>query len=173
MLREMLERHVYELSHTIGIRSIFYPDNYRRAEDYIVGIFDKYGFGVELQEYELVGLKESCLFNLACVRNSFRMRCCYPKVVGKEKLRFKGTKSRNIIVTQRGKRRPDEVLVVGGHYDSYFNPGADDNASAVAGILEMARMLKETETGCTVKFIAFANEEPPFFKRGTWAPGTT
>ena len=57
-------------------------------------------------------------------------------------------------------------LVVGAHYDVYRDtPGADDNASAVAGILETARLLKEEspDLDYCVEFVAYANEEPPFF----------
>lgn len=70
----------------------------------------------------------------------------------------------NIIVNKKGKVRPDEVIIVGAHYDTCFNPGADDNASSVAGLLELARMFSSAETGRTIRFIAFVNEEPPFFK---------
>ena len=69
---------------------------------------------------------------------------------------------KNIIACKKGKS--DEIIIVGAHYDTCFNPGADDNASAVAGLLELARLMSDKKTGCTIKFIAFVNEEPPFFK---------
>ncbi|RPI97989.1 MAG: M28 family peptidase, partial [Spirochaetales bacterium] len=47
---------------------------------------------------------------------------------------------RNIIVTKTGVGRPREIVILGAHYDSMKNPGADDNASAVAGLLETARI---------------------------------
>jgi len=75
---------------------------------------------------------------------------------------------RNIIVTKPGtpgSEKADEILVLGAHYDTYGNPGADDNASGVAGLLEMARIFHGRETGRTIKFVAFVNEEPPFFKK--------
>ena len=53
---------------------------------------------------------------------------------------------------------------MGAHYDSCFNPGADDNASGVAGVLETARLLAQQNTNKTIRFIAFVNEEPPFFQ---------
>jgi len=71
---------------------------------------------------------------------------------------------RNIIATKTGTTRPEEIVVVGAHYDSCGNPGADDNASGIAGLLETARFFAKEETSRTVKFIAFVNEEPPFFK---------
>ncbi|HMK52526.1 MAG TPA: M20/M25/M40 family metallo-hydrolase, partial [Thermodesulfobacteriota bacterium] len=50
------------------------------------------------------------------------------------------------------------------HYDTVpGTPGADDNASALAGLLELARLMKENENKKTLVFVAFANEEPPCF----------
>jgi Zn-dependent M28 family amino/carboxypeptidase len=55
-------------------------------------------------------------------------------------------------------------VVVGAHYDSVpGTPGADDNASAVAGLLELARLCKESPSRKTLVFAAFVNEEPPSF----------
>jgi Zn-dependent M28 family amino/carboxypeptidase len=55
-------------------------------------------------------------------------------------------------------------IVVGAHYDTVpGSPGADDNASAVAGLLELARLFSETPGKRKIAFVAFANEEPPFF----------
>lgn len=70
---------------------------------------------------------------------------------------------RNLIATKPGTRTP-QVVIVGAHYDSCFNPGADDNASGVAALLELARLAREEPSGRTVKFIAFTNEEPPLFQ---------
>lgn len=55
-------------------------------------------------------------------------------------------------------------IVVGAHYDSVpGSPGADDNASAVSGLLELARLLKESPPRKKITLVAFANEEPPFY----------
>lgn len=70
----------------------------------------------------------------------------------------------NVIAEKRGTSEPDRIIVVGAHYDTCFNPGADDNASAVAGMLELARFLAGKDADRTVRFVAFVNEEPPFFK---------
>ncbi len=57
-----------------------------------------------------------------------------------------------------------EVLVVGAHYDSARGtPGADDNASGCAALLELARLAKSDPEGPTLRFVFFANEEPPYF----------
>lgn len=58
----------------------------------------------------------------------------------------------------------EEIMIVGAHYDSCFNPGADDNASGIAGLIEIARLLKNQTLKTKVQFVAFVNEEPPFFQ---------
>ena len=76
-----------------------------------------------------------------------------------------GKAAKNIIATKKGSAKGDpKIVIVGAHYDSCFNPGADDNASGVAGLLELARLFSQEKTERSIKFIAFVNEEPPFFK---------
>ena len=59
----------------------------------------------------------------------------------------------------------DRYFVVGAHYDSVpSTPGADDNASGVAVMLELARILRVSGTSSTIRFVAFVNEEPPWFQ---------
>jgi hypothetical protein len=71
----------------------------------------------------------------------------------------------NIIVTLPGKTRPEEVVVIGAHYDTVVgSPGADDNASAVAALLEMCRLLKDFSPERTLKLVFFTLEEPPVFR---------
>ncbi len=70
----------------------------------------------------------------------------------------------NLEVTVPGASRPDEIIVVGAHYDTHpLTPGADDNASGVAGVLELARMMVDTAPERTIRFVFFATEEPPWF----------
>jgi Zn-dependent M28 family amino/carboxypeptidase len=70
----------------------------------------------------------------------------------------------NIWVEKTGITHPEKILIIGAHYDTVPNtPGADDNASGVACLLELARECFEQKTACTVRFVAFVNEEPPFF----------
>lgn len=70
----------------------------------------------------------------------------------------------NIIVSIEGKTRPDEIVIIGAHYDTVFGtPGADDNASAVAMLLEMSRILKGFSPGRTIRLVFFVLEEPPSF----------
>ncbi|MES9992798.1 MAG: M28 family peptidase [Candidatus Thiodiazotropha sp.] len=59
----------------------------------------------------------------------------------------------------------EEIIVVGAHYDAEDeHPGADDNASGVAGLLEIARLLGRVELKTKVVLVAFTLEEPPFFR---------
>ena len=76
--------------------------------------------------------------------------------------------ARNLVVEWPGNSRPDEVVVIGAHYDTVrYTPGADDNASAVATLLEVSRLLAGKAFTRTIRFVAFANEEPPHFTTGT------
>lgn len=67
-------------------------------------------------------------------------------------------KSENIIVEKKG--TGSKVLIIGAHYDSVdIGDGADDNASSIGVLLELAERLKAVETSCTIRFIAFGAEE--------------
>lgn len=71
----------------------------------------------------------------------------------------------NIEATLPGAVRADEVVVVGAHYDSVVGcPGANDNATGVAAVLELAHRFAQRPQARTVRFVAFVNEEPPFFQ---------
>jgi Zn-dependent M28 family amino/carboxypeptidase len=64
-----------------------------------------------------------------------------------------------------GKENRNEILILGAHYDSVGgSPGANDNGSAVAALLEISRLLYERPQKKTIRFVAFPNEEPPFFQ---------
>ena len=75
-----------------------------------------------------------------------------------------GDRYTNLSVEITGRDKPDEIIVVGGHYDSAFNtPGANDNGTGTAATLELSKLLANTAPKRTLRFIAFTNEEPPFF----------
>jgi Zn-dependent M28 family amino/carboxypeptidase len=79
-----------------------------------------------------------------------------------------GQRTCNLIVERLGTRRPNQIVILGAHYDTVsITPGADDNASAVAVLLETARLLSRTSFRRTVRFVAFTCEEPPHFNIGT------
>ena len=71
---------------------------------------------------------------------------------------------RNIIAEHYGTTYPEELIIVGAHYDTvWLSSGADDNASGVAVMLEIARLFKTKELARSIRFVAFANEEYPHF----------
>lgn len=76
-----------------------------------------------------------------------------------------GKKVRNLVAEIPGGSRASEIVVIGAHYDTVYDcPGADDNGSGVAGLLELARRLKSAHPSRTLRFVAFVNEEPPWFQ---------
>lgn len=71
----------------------------------------------------------------------------------------------NIIVSVPGEDPQKGAVLIGAHYDTVAGtPGADDNASAVAVLLEMCRLLKDCSPDVTIKLVFFALEEPPVFR---------
>ena len=92
--------------------------------------------------------------------------------VASEPYEIDGESVRNLVATIKGKSRPDEIVIVGAHYDSMLgSPGANDNASGIAALLSIAHSLAAEEVRHrTIRFVAFVNEEPPYFK--TWAMGS-
>lgn len=71
---------------------------------------------------------------------------------------------RNLAVERKGADPGKSLVIIGAHYDTVPDtPGADDNASGIAGLLEVARLLKGTSGSRTVRFVAFPHEEPPYF----------
>jgi hypothetical protein len=76
-----------------------------------------------------------------------------------------GKAVKNIEAEIPGTQKPEEIIIVGAHYDSVSgSPGANDNASGVAALLELARNFKEERPERTLRFVAFVNEEPPYFQ---------
>lgn len=71
----------------------------------------------------------------------------------------------NIEAELPGVEDPQRILVVGAHYDTAGNlPGANDNGSGVAATLELARRFAGSKPKCTIRWLFFTNEEPPFFQ---------
>lgn len=86
--------------------------------------------------------------------------------VSEQPFSYKGETFYNVDASSSrgGVRRAVPLVVVGAHYDTVScSPGADDNASGVAGLMEMARLLAEVPPA-GVRFVAFALEEPPVFR---------
>jgi Zn-dependent M28 family amino/carboxypeptidase len=72
---------------------------------------------------------------------------------------------RNLVAEIPGTSSAQEIVVVGAHYDTVpGTPGANDNGSGVAVLLELACLLAGERPDRTLRLVAFVNEEPPFFQ---------
>ena len=128
-----LKAHLTVLTRTIGERSVYRPENLKKAQDYIHSIFRDIGL--------------------------------YPR---RQAYRYEQIEVANIEAEVSAGINPSKRYVLGAHYDSVAGTvGADDNASAVAVMLETARELAALKTDnfpdISVKFVAFALEEPPVY----------
>ena len=135
-LAHRLRQHVEMLASVIGQRNVFsHPHNLDAAAGYIERVLNDAAYITQSQHYTALSR-----FNV-----------------------------RNIDTELPGTSRPDEIVLIGAHYDSLHPPqggcaGANDNASGVAAMLEIARMVRLDSVARTVRFVAFVNEEPPFFQ---------
>jgi hypothetical protein len=76
-----------------------------------------------------------------------------------------GVRCLNLDVEIPGETQPKEIVVIGAHYDTvYGTGGANDNTSGVAAMLALARRFSGRTLDRTLRFVAFVNEEPPFFQ---------
>ena len=133
---ENLKNYVYMIVEKFDDRVYSNIEMLDATAEYIYDEFAKYSEDVSYQTYEL---KEF-------VANEV---CEYKNVIAN----FKGTEECD-----------DGVLIVGGHYDTFGgHAGANDNTSAVAGLLELARVLKENPPKCDVQLVSYTLEEPPAF----------
>ena len=82
------------------------------------------------------------------------------------------TPCHNLEVEILGTKRPDEIVIVGAHYDSVpGSPAANDNGSGVAALLSLARFYVPFPAERTIRFVAFVNEESPYAhtpQMGSW-----
>ena len=83
--------------------------------------------------------------------------------VGAQAYWVDGVQCENLEAVRSGSRDPACIWLVGAHYDTVpGSPGADDNASGVAALLEMSRLFTQDTPAATVRFVAFVNEEQPY-----------
>ena len=92
--------------------------------------------------------------------------------VARQSVMAEGKTVYNLETELSGSLQRAEIVVVGGHYDAVLgSPGANDNATGTAAVLELRRLLAERQLARTVRFVAFVNEEAPFFQTdamGSW-----
>lgn len=140
-----LEGSIVRLAGRIGERHIWLLDRLREAEEWLAETLAGYGYSPRREEFLARGIPVA-----------------------------------NLIAERRGNSRPDEIIVVGAHYDSRCGmrrrhgrvpddgspgtPGANDNASGIAATLALARVFARRRSERTIRFVAFVNEEPPFFR---------
>jgi hypothetical protein len=96
------------------------------------------------------------------IEDSFARAGLHPR---RDTYDIRGQACHNIESEIRGTR--SEILLIGAHYDSVFgSPGGNDNGSGVAAMLALARRFAGKTTKHTLRFVAFVNEEPPYFLSG-------
>ncbi len=150
-----LRRYVTTLASDIGERNHYHQAAYNRAADYIAAEFARMGYKVNRQTYTIPAKEK------------------YKSAAGKTAV--------NIEVRKPGTDPAAPQVVIGAHYDTRVGmekwnvhgpviegktgtPGANDNASGVAALLCLARRLKDVPTKNGIIFVAYANEEAPFFQ---------
>jgi hypothetical protein len=85
--------------------------------------------------------------------------------VRRQEYEVSGVPCANLEAEIVGTSIPQEIIVIGAHYDSVEGtPGANDNGSGVAAVLALARRFAHRKTDRTLRFVAFVNEEPPYFQ---------
>jgi Zn-dependent M28 family amino/carboxypeptidase len=147
-LASSLRGHIKKLSSDIGARSLTKnPGGLERAAVYTEEIFAAAGYKPSRQTFSVSGYFNDGLWGATHATQS----------------------AHNIVVEIPGiGGEPDkasEIIIIGAHYDAVQDcPGANDNGSGVAAMLEIAKALAKEKFARTVRFVAFTNEEPPFFR---------
>lgn len=157
-LEDVLESHVQVLAGQIGERSIYIPGGMRSAERYIIEQFASFGLDPQIQHYtveaELIQQTTMRLLRNHGIRLQGELPV-YPNALGDAELK-------NIWVEIPGTLNPKRLLVVGAHFDTVRNtPGANDNGSGIAALLELARALSIVRPQVTVILVALSAEELP------------
>ena len=92
--------------------------------------------------------------------------------VERQEYQVSGKTCCNLEVEIPGTTLPEEIVIIGAHYDSVEgSPAANDNASGVAAMLSLARSFESSPGDQTLRFVAFVNEEQPFahtHQMGSW-----
>jgi len=141
-----LKKHVYSIIEKFPNRSYKNIEELNQTAHYIYGEFAKYGENVEFEPFKVRDFL-GAHYKVEDFERSEYIE--YHNVV----VRFKGTHANE-----------SEVVVVGAHYDTYAgHTGANDNTSAVAALIEIARLLSIHPPKSNVMVVAYCLEEPPFF----------
>jgi hypothetical protein len=137
-LREELRADVQKLAGEIGERNMWHYPQLNAAADFIENSFSRAGLHPRRDSYYLRG------------------QACH-NIEAEIPHRSQGAAVSN----------PPSIILIGAHYDSVFgSPGANDNGSGVAALLALARRFAGKTTHHVLRFVAFVNEEPPYFLSG-------
>lgn len=132
----LIKSHLEQLTKTKGYRHFMNVELLNKTADFIASEFKKYADTAYFQEYQVNGITYK---NVVCL--------------------FKPT-----LINSFGFSN-SELVVIGAHYDACgMQEGADDNASGVVGLLEIARQLKGKQFSHPIELVAYTLEEPPYFR---------
>ena len=135
-LREELRANVQKLAGDIGERNMWHYSQLNAAADFIEDSFSRAGSHPRRDSYEIRG--QAC----------HNIEAEIPPL------------SQGAAVSSP----PPPMILIGAHYYSVFgSPGANDNGTGVAALLALARRFAGNTPQHTIRFVAFVNEEPPYF----------
>jgi hypothetical protein len=150
-----LEEHVRVLAETIGERNVFRAKELNLAANYIEARLEEYGYSVDRQGF-LTPVSTEMKRQIDAFLNE---RGAPPTQVRSQE----EIETYNLVATRSG--RLPGFVVIGAHYDSIVgSPGADDNATGVAALLELAAIFSEIEPTVGIRLVAFPNEEFPVWR---------
>lgn len=87
-----------------------------------------------------------------------------PLTISRQNYEIDGRTFTNIIAERIGTNNSDDIFIIGAHYDTVEeSPGADDNATGIAALLEMVRLFGDFQSQRSYRFVAFTLEEPPYY----------
>lgn len=147
-----LRAHILMLAGIIGARSLTSnPDGLEKAAQYIEQCLAEFNYNRSQQDF--MAHVSTSVGGSGDATTTVLNKVC----------------TRNIIAELKGTEKPQEIIILGAHYDSVYDcPAANDNGSGVGALLELARLLAKFESKRTIRFVAFTNEEPPFFGTDDW-----
>jgi Peptidase family M28 len=144
-LREELRADVQRLAGKIGERNMWHYAQLNAAADFIEDSFSRAGLQTRRDSYDMHG--QAC----------HNIEAEIPGSQG-------AAVSSGAVASAKAARPPSSIIVIGAHYDSVFgSPGANDNGSGMAATLALARRFVAKPAQHTLRFVAFVNEEPPYF----------
>ena len=156
-LREELRADVQKLAGDIGERNMWRYAQLNAAADFIEDSFSRAGLHPRRDSYEIRGQ--------ACHNIEVEIPA-QQGATSAEATAAKAAVSSGAVASAKA-ASPPQIILIGAHYDSVFgSPGANDNGSGVAALLALTRRFAEKTTQHTLRFVAFVNEEPPYFLGG-------